>query len=141
MTNATARNDHEMLLENCHETDNTKLSLVLANAQQNPTEHQVKHLYEIWRNSNFGSRDEDSMIKVLKEKIDFYKKEKQINIVIKENPLIVIILSRIMMRAHNEDFAREIVFVDSNGSCDQTNSCVTFMFCTAKIAQIARYIC
>lgn len=49
MTNATARNYHEMLLENCHETDKTKLSLVLANAQQNPTERQVKHLYESWR--------------------------------------------------------------------------------------------
>lgn len=40
------------------------------------------------------------------------------------------------MRAHQQSFSSEIVFVDSSGSCDQTNTCVTFMFTASKIGAI-----
>lgn len=33
-------------------------------------------------------------------------------------------------------FAKEIVFVDSSGSCDQTNSVVTFLFGSSKVGSI-----
>jgi len=35
---------------------------------------------------------------------------------------IVAILTPIMRRSHDNDFMKDIVFVDSSGSCDQTNT-------------------
>lgn len=51
MTSASARNYHELLIENSQEFEEPKLAmaLVLANAQSNPTERQVRHLFDIWR--------------------------------------------------------------------------------------------
>lgn len=53
-----------------------------------------------------------------------------------ENPLVFIILTPIMLRTHKHDFSHEIVFVDSSGSCDQTSSCVTFLFTASKIGAL-----
>ncbi|KFM83160.1 hypothetical protein X975_10119, partial [Stegodyphus mimosarum] len=52
---------------------------------------------------------------------------------IKENPLITVIVTPIMQRAHDKPFSGDIVFVNTSGSCDQTNTCVTFMFTATKI--------
>lgn len=41
-----------------------------------------------------------------------------------------------MRRAHEQMEAGEIVFVDSSASCDQNNSCVTFLFGSTKIGGI-----
>lgn len=63
MTNATARNYHEMMLETRYEAESSKLPFVLANAQLNPTERQVKHLYEKWRWVIFNTtRIRDSIV-------------------------------------------------------------------------------
>ncbi|KFM77284.1 hypothetical protein X975_13371, partial [Stegodyphus mimosarum] len=55
---------------------------------------------------------------------------------IKENPLITVIVTPIMQRAHDKPFSGDIVFVNTSGSCDQTNTCVTFMFTATKIGAI-----
>src|SRR5277367_388781 len=41
-----------------------------------------------------------------------------------------------MKRAHREPFSSSIVFVDSSGSCDQTNTSVTFVFGKCKAGAI-----
>lgn len=39
----------------------------------------------------------------------------------------VLIMTALMIRAHNLPSAKEVVFVDSTGSCDFENHCITFM--------------
>lgn len=89
-----------------------------------------------FRSTNFGGRDQLSMLNVLQKKSVQYKESGMAKITIRENPLIVVILTPIMLRAHKEWFSNEVVFVDSSGSCDQTNTCVTFMFSASKIGAI-----
>lgn len=55
---------------------------------------------------------------------------------IDEDKMIVAILTPIMRRSHDNDFMKDIVFVDSSGSCDQTNTVVTFLFGSLKIGGI-----
>ncbi|XP_031327708.1 uncharacterized protein LOC116158967 [Photinus pyralis] len=133
MTPAVAKNFHEISLENGNEE--SEIAKILANAQVNPTERQIKHLYSKWRRANFGGREAFDMLAVLKKKRECYE-EKNIKVIIQENPLIVVVLTPIMMRAHSQEFAHEMVFVDSSGSCDQTSTCVTFLFCATKIGAI-----
>jgi len=55
---------------------------------------------------------------------------------IEENPLCIAIVTPLMLRAHNMPFSKNIVFVDSSGSCDQGGSCVTFFFGVSKVGGI-----
>ncbi|KAJ8938235.1 hypothetical protein NQ314_011564 [Rhamnusium bicolor] len=61
---------------------------------------------------------------------------KGVEVIIKEHPLIIVILTPIIKRAHEQSFSKDIVFVDSSGSCDQMNTCVTFMYAASKIGAI-----
>jgi len=42
------------------------------------------------------------------------------------------VVTRIMKRDNQEKNAGEIIFIDSSGSCDQSGSCVTFVFGSTK---------
>lgn len=58
----------------------------------------------------------------------------KINVVIysKEEPTVCVVItptSKVFM-------AGEMVFMDTNGSCDQTNTCVTFIFAATKIGAL-----
>lgn len=79
---------------------------------------------------NFGDRTIDNMYTVLNNK----KKEYEVNgiEILIENQNVAII-TPIMRRSHTMDFSKEIIFVDSSGSCDQTNTVVTFFFGISKI--------
>ena len=55
---------------------------------------------------------------------------------VQNDPFIVVIVTPIMRRVHEKKFAGEIVFVDSSGSCDQTNTVVTFIFCAGKVGAL-----
>ena len=75
------------------------------------------------------------MYKVLEDKLKIYE-GLGIKIITMKNPLVFIILTPIMLRTHKREFSHEIVFVDSSGSCDQTSSCVTFLFTASKIGAL-----
>lgn len=45
----------------------------------------------------------------------------------------VAIITPIMRRFHAMDFSKDIIFVDSSGSCDQTNTVVTFFLDHPKL--------
>ncbi|KAJ8931471.1 hypothetical protein NQ314_015609 [Rhamnusium bicolor] len=117
------------------ELSNGKTVHLLANAQENPTERQIKYLYDKWRLSQYGSREENSMIEILKNKMPVLK-ESGVDLVIKENPFIAVIITPIMRRAFIQNMADEMVYVDSSGSCDQTSTCVTFLFTSNKTGAI-----
>jgi len=55
---------------------------------------------------------------------------------VQENPFCICIVTPIMRRAHGLPLSRDIVFVDSSGSCDQGGSCVTFFFGVTKVGGI-----
>lgn len=89
----------------------------------------------ISRKLNFGDRTVVSIYNVLKER----KAKYEINgneMLIDEEKKIVAILTPIMRRSHDNYFMKDIVFVDSSGSCDQTNTVVTFLFGSFKIGGI-----
>lgn len=55
---------------------------------------------------------------------------------IEESPLCICIVTPLMKRAHGMSFSKDIVFVDSSSSCDQSSSCVTFFFGSSKVGGI-----
>jgi hypothetical protein len=75
------------------------------------------------------------MLAVLKKKKE-EAAEQGVEICIKEDPLSVVIITPIMRRAHQQQFAEEIVFIDSSGSCDQTCSVLTFIFGATKVGGV-----
>ncbi|KAF0756879.1 Uncharacterized protein FWK35_00017974 [Aphis craccivora] len=94
---------------------------ILANSQINPRSRQIYYLHDEWRKLHFGNRTDKSIYNVLKER----KAKYEINgneMLIDKDKKIVAILTPIMRRSHDNDFMKDIVFVDSSGSCDQTNT-------------------
>lgn len=62
--------------------------------------------------------------------------EDGIDILVERDPFVIIILTPIMKRSHEQNWSSEICFVDTTGSCDQTATCVTFILGTHKIGGI-----
>lgn len=140
MTPSAARIYHEMKIiesdtEGIQVEQNVNTAYLLANARENPTERQIKHLYDKWRFSQYGSREEKTMLEVLKNRQPSLEKSGG-KLVIKENPFIAVVVTPIMRRAFLQDLSNEMVFVDSSGSCDQTNTCITFVFTSNKTGAI-----
>lgn len=129
MTPSVAKQYHEL---NMIELEGTESVINLANAQINPTMRQIRYIYDLWRQSNFGTRDESNVLSVLKQKADILL-TKGCNLLIKENPTIVIIITPIMKRFFLNGSGDEMIYVDSSGSCDQTSTQVTFIFTSHKI--------
>ncbi|KAJ8915308.1 hypothetical protein NQ315_014816 [Exocentrus adspersus] len=140
MTPSCAKSYHELILEQNDEN----VIKVLSNTQDNL--YSVSHfrwfsgvlefLLEIQKNlRKVGGRDNQSILTIIKQKSKTYE-DFGIKICINEQPLIIVILTPIMLRAHNREFTKEMIFVDSSGSCDQMNSCVTFVFAAHKIGSI-----
>lgn len=134
MTAAAAKNYHEIQLIDSSDDENEILR-TLANAKINPTSRQVIHLFTNWRKEKYGDRDQDSVMECLKKKIHVVK-EAGHDLSIDEESSTVIIVTPIMRRVFALDEAQEMIFVDSSGSCDQTNTCVTFVFCGSKIGAL-----
>lgn len=55
---------------------------------------------------------------------------------IEEDPLCIYIVTPLMRRAHCMSFSKDIVFVDSSSSCDESASCVTFLSGSSKVGGI-----
>jgi len=87
------------------------------------------------RNEHFGTRAVESMANVLRSKKKLFD-ENGINVMVSENPFIVTVVTPIMKRANQEKSSGEIIFIDSSGSCDQSGSCVTFVFGSTKAGGI-----
>ena len=135
MSPSASRIYHEMKLIESEEDSKLISVRVLANAQENPTERQIKYLYDKWRVNQYGNREESSVLEILRNKIPVLRYSGG-NLLVKENPFITVVITPIMRRSFIEGIADEIVFVDSSGSCDQTNTCVTFMFAPNKTGAI-----
>ena len=126
MTAAIAKNYHEVNILDLQGSEG------IANAQQNPTYRQVRHLYDIWRKKNLGGRSNQDVLTVLKQLMPVFSK-KGVNVHIKEDPMIIVIITPIMRRLFLRGYSDEIVYIDSSGSCDQTSTRVTFIFASLKI--------
>lgn len=134
MTPSAAKNYHEIQLIENSEGENIILQ-TLANAQLNPTLRQVIHLFENWRKEKYGERNQESVVECLKKKKSFLK-ETGNDIIIDEETMTVVVVTPIMKRVFAIEEANEMIFIDSSGSCDQTNTCVTFVFCGSKIGAL-----
>ncbi|KAH9631844.1 hypothetical protein HF086_000668 [Spodoptera exigua] len=132
MTAAAAKMYHELNIISTYESDAYK---ILANAQHNPLDRQVVYLYEQWRKQNYGNRNEQTVLQILKRKQDELGKL-GIDLIILENPTICVIITPIMQRVFTKGLADEIVFIDTSGSCDQSNTCVTFIFAASNIGAL-----
>lgn len=88
-----------------------------------------------FREQHFGDRTERSVVCILKERQEKFCAS-GITVYIQESPLIITIVTPIMKRAARPSFAKEVAFVDTSGSCDQTNTCVTFLFTASKVGAI-----
>lgn len=84
-----------------------------------------------FRNEHFGTRAVESMADVLSSKKNLFD-DNGINVMVSENPFIMTVVTPIMKRANQEKSSGEIIFIDSSGSCDQSGSCVTFLFGSTK---------
>lgn len=59
-----------------------------------------------------------------------------VEIYLKEEPTVCVVITPIMQRVFMAGLADEMVFMDTSGSCDQTNACVTFIFAATKIGAL-----
>ncbi|KAJ2952467.1 hypothetical protein O0L34_g6778 [Tuta absoluta] len=132
MTAAVAKLYNEMaIIEECE----ANAYISLSNAQKNPCDRQVTHMYEQWRRRTYGTRDIDDVIEVLKRKKTELSKM-NIHVFIKEEPTVCVIVTPVMQRVFMAGLGDEMVFIDTSGSCDQTNTCVTFIFAATKIGAL-----
>lgn len=134
MTPAAAKNYHEIQLIDSSDDENEILK-TLANAKINPTLRQIIHLFANWRKEKYGDRDQASVMEILKKKIEVVK-EAGHELSINEESNTVVVVTPIMRRVFALEEAQEMIFVDSSGSCDQTNTCVTFVFCGSKVGAL-----
>lgn len=136
MTPASSKIFHEMKImeENGSPFNNADIRVLsmLANAAVNPTERQIKYIYDKWRFSEYGGRDKESIVEIITAKQKYYE-ELGVQVLVRSKPLLIVVITPIMKRIFLEDFNNEIVFIDSSGSCDQTSTCVTFIFTANKI--------
>lgn len=89
-------------------------------------------IFFLYRSTHFGYRTNSGIINILKEKQSVFQQNGGL-LEISENPFALAIVTPIMKRAHGFSFSKDIVFVDSSGSCDQGNSTITFFFGVSKI--------
>ncbi|KAJ8928871.1 hypothetical protein NQ314_018506 [Rhamnusium bicolor] len=87
------------------------------------------------RKKNYGSGSVQSTFDIIKNKIETYK-EKGIVVSVQENPMAICILTPVMKRVHNYEFAAETVFVDSTASCDESGASITFFIAGSMIGGI-----
>lgn len=62
--------------------------------------------------------------------------KKVATVLFRENPFGIIIITPIMKRAHQLNFAKEIIFVDSTSACDPLNHAITFIMCPSAAGAI-----
>ena len=74
-----------------------------------------------------GDRCGQTMIDMLKAKVDIWQQTCGAIVAVQEEPFAVAILTPIMARAHVGQWARDVCFVDSTASCDAENHVITFM--------------
>lgn len=92
----------------------------------------LSHLFV--RSSNYGDRTVDSIADIMKSKNLLYIEAGGL-VEIEENPLCICIVTPLMKRAHGLSFSKDVVFVDSSSSRDQSGPCVTF-FGSSKVGGI-----
>jgi len=88
----------------------------------------------MYRTTHFGDRTNSGIINILKEKQSMFQQNGG-SLEISENPFALAIVTPIMKRAHSFTFSKDIVFVDSSGSCDQGNSTITFFLVLLKLVE------
>lgn len=87
------------------------------------------------RTTHFGDCINSGVINILKEKQSMFQQNGGL-LDISENTFAIAIVTLIMKRAHSFSFSKDIVFVDSSGSCDPGNCTVTFFFGASKIGRV-----
>ncbi|MEZ4977666.1 MAG: hypothetical protein R2772_00015 [Chitinophagales bacterium] len=98
----------------------------IADASINPRKRVVSHQFSKWRRDNLGERSTLSAFSVLREKLEVYK-ELGHEVVLQDDPLVVVIVTAIMGRVHSLITSADICFVDSTASCDAENHAITFI--------------
>lgn len=88
-----------------------------------------------FRQNKYGDRNIKSIFGILQEKKSTYEK-RGVSVYINEDPFVMLILTPIMKRAHEQEFSKEICFVDSSGSCDQMSTVITFIIGVSKVGGI-----
>lgn len=99
--------------------------------------HVLIYLYFLiyYRDEKFGGRAEISVLEKLKQKQAEYA-ERDIEVLIEEDPLCVAMITPLMRRAHQVSDISDICFIDSSGSCDQTATVTTFLYGHTKVGGI-----
>ncbi|KAK4885605.1 hypothetical protein RN001_001876 [Aquatica leii] len=99
-------------------TSGDKICETLANAQVNPMERSIYHLYEQWRKENYKEKTSKSVFEELVEKKAHFEVN-GIKMFLSEEPFCCVVITPLMLRGHSMHVSSEIVFVDSSQSCDQ----------------------
>ncbi|KAH8029137.1 hypothetical protein HPB51_022953 [Rhipicephalus microplus] len=110
----------------------------LANAALNPCQRTVYHWHSVWREACFGGTHIDPVLK-LEEKACLYAAQcTHISVTHGGSSACwaVVVVTSIMLRAHNLELAREIVFVDSTASCDTIKCTATVMLTATKAGAV-----
>ncbi|KAH6945296.1 hypothetical protein HPB50_007758 [Hyalomma asiaticum] len=111
---------------------------LLANSSLNPRPGTLYHWYRLWKKNNFGADNTDPLTK-LEEKMPFYSKhgvDVRTSKSEDESCWAVLVVTPIMKRTQALHSAREIVFLDSTASCDESQSNVTVVLVATPVGAL-----
>ncbi|KAM7301395.1 uncharacterized protein ISCGN_016914 [Ixodes scapularis] len=100
---------------------------LLASGAVNPCGNTVYHWFRVWRKNAFGGDAVDPLMKLAEKEPTYLKQGVDVKTTKSEDGTYwaVLVVTPIMRRTQGLDTARQIVFLDSTASCDESQSTVT----------------
>ncbi|KAG0444722.1 hypothetical protein HPB47_013458 [Ixodes persulcatus] len=100
---------------------------LLASGAVNPCGNTVYHWFRVWRKNAFGGDAVDPLMKLAEKESTYLKQGVDVKTTKSEDGTCwaVLVVTPIMRRTQGLDTARQIVFLDSTASCDESQSTVT----------------
>ncbi|XP_077522947.1 uncharacterized protein LOC144133658 [Amblyomma americanum] len=131
MTTAQAISHHERVL-----TGKPNGHTLLANSMANPPPRSVYRWHQEWRSQKYGPQGNPSL-KLQENKPRYLAQGTDVSITsVADDSWAVLVVTPIMHRAQQLESARDIIFVDSKSSCDETRSTITVLLTATKAGAV-----
>lgn len=109
----------------------------LANHGTNPSPRSAGWLREVWLMENHGQLSGESMFSAIKKYAENCKATKIELEVHDGGTFVIVLVTDLMMRCHQElKASSEVVFVDTTSHMDQLNTAVTPLLCAGPVSAV-----
>ena len=125
---------HKRLLKNSDDFD----QCWLADASICPTSNQVQYMYSKFAKRELGPTHGSELLDIIDNKIKHELDQLGCTVRIQRDPVVILILTPIMIRAHKHKQVQctKMVFVDSTASVDTEGHVLTFLLAESVIGAV-----